>query len=151
MRGTREKTTQDVTITSWTTCAQYSFHGLIQTAVTDEVSSGLVRTRSVLVRAVSLSVVRCVLCSSRPFHNQRVVRLKRHKEKLDWNNTSVATLLKQQVGCELTFVSGLDHFNVPTIRHRSIQSSSMFFPHFPTKVKGIKTCGCRHTSHIEIQ
>ena len=22
---------------------------------------------------------------------------------------------------------------------------------FPTKVKGIKTCGCRHTSNIEIQ
>ena len=50
MRGTREKTTQEVTITSWMTCAQYSFHGLIQTAVTDEVSSGLVGTRSVSVR-----------------------------------------------------------------------------------------------------
>ena len=68
-------------------------HGLTQTAVTDEVSSGLVGTRSVPVRAVSRSVVRCVLCSSRPYHNQRVVRLKQHKEKLDWNNTSLATLL----------------------------------------------------------
>ena len=93
LRVPGEETTQDVTITSWTTCAQKSFHGSIQTAVTDEVSSVLVGTRSVSVRAVSRSVERCVLCPSRAYHNQRVVRLKRHKEKLDWNNTSVATLL----------------------------------------------------------
>ena len=65
----------------------------IQNAFTDKVSSGLMGTRSVSVRAVSRSVVRCVLCSSRQYHSQRVARLKRHKKKLDWNNTSVATLL----------------------------------------------------------
>ena len=59
----------------------------------DGVSSGLVGTRSVSVRAVSRSVVRCVFCSSIPYHNQRVVRLKPHKEEFDWSNTSVATLL----------------------------------------------------------
>ena len=33
-----EKTTQDVTVTSWMTCAQQSFPGSIQTAIKDEVS-----------------------------------------------------------------------------------------------------------------
>ena len=32
LRVPGEKTTQDVTVTSWMTCAQQSFHGSIQTA-----------------------------------------------------------------------------------------------------------------------
>ena len=41
LRVPGEKTTQDVTVTSWMTCAQQSFQGSIQTAIKDEVSMGL--------------------------------------------------------------------------------------------------------------
>ena len=38
LRVPGEETTQDVTVTSWTPCAQQSLHGSIQTAIEDEVS-----------------------------------------------------------------------------------------------------------------
>ena len=53
------------------------------------------------------------------FHRQRV---KRHKEKLGWNNasaqqTAVSKVTVQRHGDrELTFVSGLDHCNVLVIQ-----------------------------------
>ena len=86
-----EETTQDVTVTSWMTCAQHSIHGSIQTAIKDEVSITSARSDS----AVSGVVSRIVLCAPTPYHNQRVElrlcrqRVRHHKEKLVWNNTSV--------------------------------------------------------------
>ena len=70
LRVSGEKTTQDVTVTSWMTCAQQSFHGLIQTACQDEVPMSLTSARSDC--AVSLVVIRIVLCSPTPYRNQRV-------------------------------------------------------------------------------
>ena len=59
VRVAGEKTTRDVTVTSWMTCAQQSFHGSIQTAVKDEVSMNLTSARSDC--AVSGVVIRIVL------------------------------------------------------------------------------------------
>ena len=93
LRVSGEKTTQDVTVTSWMTCAQQSFHGLIQTACQDEVPMSLTSARSDC--AVSLVVIHIVLSSPTPYRNQRVElrlcrqRVRQHKEKLGWNNTSV--------------------------------------------------------------
>ena len=70
LRVPGEETTQDVTVTSWTTCAQQSFHGSIQTAIKDEVSMSLTSARSDC--AVSGVVIRIVLCSPTPHRNQRV-------------------------------------------------------------------------------
>ena len=46
LRVSGEKTTQDVTVNSWMTCAQQSLHGLIQTACQDEVPMSLTSARS---------------------------------------------------------------------------------------------------------
>ena len=50
LRVPGEKTTQDVTVTSWMTCAQQSFHGSIQMAIKDEVSTSVTSARSDYVR-----------------------------------------------------------------------------------------------------
>ena len=59
LRGPGEETTQDVTVTSWMTCAQQSVHGSIQTAIKDEVSMSLTSARSDC--AVTGVVIRIVL------------------------------------------------------------------------------------------
>ena len=97
-----EVTTQDVTVTSWMTCAQQSFHGSIQTAIKDEVSITSARSDC----AVSGVVIRIVLCAPAPCRNQRVeLRLckqgvRQHKEKLGWNNTSVQPTTIASLPCD---------------------------------------------------
>ena len=104
LRVPGEKTTQDVTVTSWMTRAQQSFHGSIQTAIKDEVSISLTSARSDC--AVSGVEMRIVLCSPTPYRNQRVElrfcrqRVRHHKEKLVWNNTSVQPTTIASLPCD---------------------------------------------------
>ena len=104
LRVPEEKTTQDVTVTSWMTCAQQSFHGSMQTAIEDEVSMGLTSARSEC--AVSGFVIRTVLCAPTQYRNQRVKlrlgrqRVRHHKEKLGWNNTSVQPTTITSLPCD---------------------------------------------------
>ena len=67
----------------------------------DEVSKSLTSARSVSIRAVSGSVIRSVLCL--PDHSTTNAlyascstsnNVERHKEKLDWNSTSVQPTTK---------------------------------------------------------
>ena len=99
-----EKTTQDVTFTSWMTCAQQSFHGSVHTAIKDEVSISLTSARSDC--AVSGVVIRIVFCSPTPYRNQRVElrlcrqRVGHHKAKLVCNNTSVQPTTITSLPCD---------------------------------------------------
>ena len=128
-RALGKETTHNVTVTSWMTCAQQSFHGSMQTAIKNEVSSGLTSARSDC--AVSGVVMRFVLCALTPYRNQRIeLRLCRerikHHQKETWlerhfratDHNNILTVWRH-VGCELTFVSGLDHCTALTLALRS--------------------------------
>ena len=63
LRGQGEETTQDVTVTSWMTCAQQSVHGSIQTAIKDEVSMSPHECALRLCRNRCRGYASCFMCS----------------------------------------------------------------------------------------
>ena len=89
LRVPGEKTTQDVTVTSWMACAQRSFHGSIQTAIMSEVSITSARSAC----AVSGVVIRIVVHVPTPCRNQRVeLRLCRQRVRRPRRNLAGTTL-----------------------------------------------------------
>ena len=93
LRAPGEKTTQDVTVTSWV--RNKSFHGSTQTAIKDEVSMGLTSARSDC--AVSGVVIRIVLHSPTPYRNQRgELRVCRQRVRHSTKRNMAGTTLPEQ-------------------------------------------------------
>ena len=126
-----EKTTQDVTVTSWMTRAQQSFHGSTQTAIKDEVSRCFTSARS---DCAMLGVVIRIVLHVLPHHtatnalNSGSASNVIDNTRRNLAGTTLPCNRPQQhryrvTTCRLwlTFESGLDHCTALTLALRSCQ------------------------------